>query len=221
MLTRRGFLTAGGLALVGLAGAADRGQRPGRDPHDVRPPRHEGVVRSDRAPHRARSDGSLGRPVQRAYDDGVSPPDRAEPWDSHFLVNPGSHFEVTLTIPGVYDYFCMPHEVAGMVGRIVVGRPEGPGALRFDYFTGRSGTAEWKPVPPAAQKALPSVSAIMRQRVIRRGRGTGGRSWNSKSETRFRRAPSLQLQVRGQPRPAPGEPTPIPIFPRHSHVDST
>lgn len=96
-------------------------------------------------------------------------PDRAEPWDSHFLVNPGSHFEVTLTVPGVYDYFCMPHEVADMVGRIVVGRPEGPGALPFDYVTGRPGTAEWRPVPSAAQKAFPSVSAIMRQRVVRRG----------------------------------------------------
>jgi len=55
-------------------------------------------------------------------------PERAVPWDSGFLVHPGDHFEVTLTVPGVYDYFCTPHEAAGMVGRIVVGRSEGPGA---------------------------------------------------------------------------------------------
>ena len=83
-------------------------------------------------------------------------------------MNPGSHFEVTLTIPGVYDYFCMPHEAAGMVGRIVVGRPGGPGAQPFDYFRGRPGTSEWKPVPPEARKAFPQVSTIMRDRVVRK-----------------------------------------------------
>ena len=48
------------------------------------------------------------------------------------------------------DYSCAPHEVAGMVGRIVVGQPSGPGALPFDYFKGRPGTREWKPVPLTA-----------------------------------------------------------------------
>lgn len=95
-------------------------------------------------------------------------PEGAEPWDSKFLVNPGNHFEVTLRVPGVYDYFCMPHEAAGMVGRIVVGRPGGPGAQPFDYFKGRPGTSEWKPVPPEARKAFPQVSTIMRDRVVRK-----------------------------------------------------
>jgi hypothetical protein len=27
-----------------------------------------------------------------------------------------------------------PHEMAGMVGRIIVGNPGGPGLLPFDYF---------------------------------------------------------------------------------------
>jgi plastocyanin len=96
-------------------------------------------------------------------------PDAASPWDSGFLVKPRDHFEVTLTVEGVYDYFCAPHEAAGMVGRIVVGRPGGPGALPFDYFRGRPGTENWKPVPPAAQKAFPSVDAILRQGSVRRG----------------------------------------------------
>ncbi len=95
-------------------------------------------------------------------------PEKAEPWDSKFLVNPGDHVTVTLTVPGVYDYFCRPHEAAGMVGRIVVGTPSGPGALPFDYFRGRPGTEAWVPVPAAAQKAFPSVSRIMRARVVRR-----------------------------------------------------
>ena len=30
---------------------------------------------------------------------------------------------MTFTVEGVYDYYCVPHEHAGMVGRIVVGTP--------------------------------------------------------------------------------------------------
>ena len=89
-------------------------------------------------------------------------PEKAEPWDSHFLVNPGDHFSITLTVPGVYDYFCAPHEAAGMVGRIVVGKPAGPGTLPFDYFRGRPGTSAWVPVPAAARKAFPSVRSCGR-----------------------------------------------------------
>jgi hypothetical protein len=65
----------------------------------------------------------------------------------------------------------MPHEAAGMVGRIVVGTPSGPGSRPFDWFRGR---AKWAPVPLAAQKAFPSVARIMRERVVHRlaqGRG--------------------------------------------------
>jgi len=96
-------------------------------------------------------------------------PEGATPWDSGYLVQPGAHFEVTLTVEGVYDYFCLPHEAAGMVGRIVVGQPAGPGTLPFDYFTGRPGTENWLPVPEAAQKVFPSVAAIMAQKIIHRG----------------------------------------------------
>src|SRR4051794_11176381 len=36
-------------------------------------------------------------------------PTTVQPWSSDVL-QPGQHFEVTLTVPGVYDYFCAPHE---------------------------------------------------------------------------------------------------------------
>jgi len=36
------------------------------------------------------------------------------------LVQKGDAFEVTLTKPGVYEYFCVPHENQGMKGEIVV-----------------------------------------------------------------------------------------------------
>ncbi len=96
-------------------------------------------------------------------------PEGAIPWDSGYLVQPGAYFEVTLTVEGVYDYFCMPHEAVGMVGRIVVGHPAGPGTLPFDYFKGRSGTEHWQPVPEAAQQVFPSIAAIMAKKAVHRG----------------------------------------------------
>jgi plastocyanin len=83
-------------------------------------------------------------------------PEGAEAWDSGYLVEPGEAFEVTLTAEGVYDYLCAPHEAAGMVGRLVVGRPGGPGMRPPD-----SG------VPPAARAAFPSVGRIMAEGIVR------------------------------------------------------
>ena len=81
-------------------------------------------------------------------------PEHASPWDSDYLVEPGQTFEVTLTAEGVYDYYCTPHEIAGMVNRIIVGRPGGPGA--------RSSA-----VPAAARAAFPSIAQIMAEGIVR------------------------------------------------------
>src|SRR4051794_26956134 len=83
-------------------------------------------------------------------------PERAEPWDSGYLVEPRQAVEVTLTVEGVYDYFCAPHEAAGMVGRIVVGRPGGPGMR-----------PPGKGVPPAARTAFPAVERIVAAGAVR------------------------------------------------------
>jgi len=93
-------------------------------------------------------------------------PDGAAPWDSGFLVEPGATFNVTLTVPGVYDYYCMPHEAAGMVGRIVVGKGTGPGSQPFDYWVGKAGTDSWSRVPDAARAVFPSVARILAEHVI-------------------------------------------------------
>jgi plastocyanin len=93
-------------------------------------------------------------------------PERAAPWDSKFLVNPGNHFDVTLTVPGVYDYYCMPHEAAGMVGRIIVGNPRGLSARPFDYWKGRPGTESWHHVPEVARKVFPSVAQILAEHRV-------------------------------------------------------
>jgi plastocyanin len=91
-------------------------------------------------------------------------PDGARPWASDFLL-PQQSFEVRLTVEGVYDYYCAPHEMAGMVGRIIVGKPGGPGLLPFDYFKAQG--RGWMEVPPEAQRAFPSTGAILAQKRVR------------------------------------------------------
>ncbi|USZ68337.1 plastocyanin/azurin family copper-binding protein [Halorussus salilacus] len=54
-------------------------------------------------------------------------PEDAEPWDSETISEEGATFEHTFEVEGTYDYFCIPHKTLGMVGRIVVGEPGGPG----------------------------------------------------------------------------------------------
>jgi plastocyanin len=93
-------------------------------------------------------------------------PERATPWDSGFLVHPGAHFDVTLVEPGVYDYYCAPHEAAGMVGRIIVGKPLGPGGEPFDYWVGKAGTRDWRNVPDAARTVFPTVQRILAERRV-------------------------------------------------------
>jgi plastocyanin len=77
----------------------------------------------------------------------------ATPWDSGFLL-PDEFFEVTLTVPGVYDFYCQPHEHAGMVGRIVVGRPgQNPGWQDAAPLS--------DDLPDLARTSFPSVEAIL------------------------------------------------------------
>jgi plastocyanin len=159
MGTRRDLLTAGGLALASLAlpkvvwagppveiqmRSSPRGEEVWFDPigRRIEPGQTvRWVLASPGNPHTTTSYHP------RNANHSLRIPEAAAPWDSGFLVKPGDTFEVTLTVDGVYDYFCLPHEAAGMVGRIIVGRPGGPGALPFDYFTGRAATPAWIPVP--------------------------------------------------------------------------
>ena len=60
-------------------------------------------------------------------------PAHALPWNSDLLL-PDEHYELALEIPGVYDYYCLPHLAHGMVGRIVVGTPEDVGWNEEDYY---------------------------------------------------------------------------------------
>ena len=82
-------------------------------------------------------------------------PERARPWDSDYLVEPGQSFAVHRTVQSTYDYLSLPHQAAAIVGRIIVGRPRGPGA--------RDPGDE---LPPAARAALPSARRIMAERIV-------------------------------------------------------
>jgi plastocyanin len=88
-------------------------------------------------------------------------PEAAKPWDSDYLL-PNESFAVRLTQEGVYDFFCVPHEHAGMVGRIIVGRP---GPSPANNVSARPAGGE--PVPEIALRAFPSVDEIMRHGVVR------------------------------------------------------
>jgi len=69
-----------------------------------------------------------------AYDDGVpegaeffatggydSETAAREAWDGMSgSITTGETFRHTFEVPGTYSYFCIPHERAGMVGRVVV-----------------------------------------------------------------------------------------------------
>ncbi|SCX86408.1 plastocyanin/azurin family copper-binding protein [Microvirga guangxiensis] len=96
------------------------------------------------------------------FDRPLRIPEGAQPWNSDYLL-PDESFSVTLTVEGVYDFYCIPHEHAGMVGRVIVGRP-GPASASPLPEQAAGGEA----IPEIALRAFPSVDEIMRQGVVRR-----------------------------------------------------
>ena len=87
-------------------------------------------------------------------------PAAAAPWDTGFLL-PDETADVMLEAPGVYDYYCIPHEMAAMVGRIVVGRPGDPG---WEDPAPDSGDLD-----PEVFARLPAVDEIIAQGRILNG----------------------------------------------------
>ncbi len=58
-------------------------------------------------------------------------PEAAKPFDLGYPRRP--FFDLKLEVEGTYDYFSKYQEILGMVGRIVVGRPGGPGEKPWGY----------------------------------------------------------------------------------------
>ncbi|AQL44707.1 copper-binding protein (plasmid) [Halorientalis sp. IM1011] len=87
-----------------------------------------------------------------AYENRI--PSDASAFDSGTISS--GEFEHTFEKPGTYDYYCIPHKSAGMVGRIVVGS--------------RGGPAEDSPIPDGD---VPESDAIVKQGAIAYGSSTG------------------------------------------------
>ena len=102
------------------------------------------------ASERRRRDKPFGRPLRI--------PAGAQPWHSDYLM-PDESYSITLTLPGVYDFYCIPHEHAGMVGRIVVGRDT---LLEPSRDTGQGETM----LPEVALRTFPSVEQIVSQGFV-------------------------------------------------------
>lgn len=165
MLTRRHILAAGGGGLATLAGPSIlRAQ-------DVRVIEMRGTPRGERIWFTpvglAVQPGTTLRFVNRdpvnshtatayhpdLFDRAARIPEGAAPWHSDYLL-PDESFEATLEVPGVYDYYCLPHEMVGMVGRIVAGRPSDAGWQGAAQDAGD--------LPRAALRSFPAVEAIVK-----------------------------------------------------------
>ncbi|HEY7472241.1 MAG TPA: plastocyanin/azurin family copper-binding protein [Gemmatimonadota bacterium] len=182
MATRREFLKAGGLTLAGFAlpsalGARLLAGRPGSRAVEIH-------MKSDATGGRVWFDPiglrvSPGTTVRWVLDANVHSttayhpangghapriPAGAEPWDSGLMTEPGQTFALRLDVPGVYDYYCIPHERAGMVGRIVV-VPDGAHGHRLREPGPAADGLE--PASAAALAAFPPIPAIVRNGAVR------------------------------------------------------
>ena len=88
-------------------------------------------------------------------------PSGAKPWNSDYLL-PNESFSLTFTVEGVYDYYCVPHEHAGMVGRIIVG------SARAVASVGATQEAGLTPLPEVALNGFPPVDEIVAKGVVHR-----------------------------------------------------
>ncbi|HET6360461.1 MAG TPA: plastocyanin/azurin family copper-binding protein [Gemmatimonadota bacterium] len=187
MATRRDFLRAGGWTLAGLAAAGVAPRLVGARLGSLQAATMGRVVeirmRSDALGSRVWFDplglriapGTTVRWVLEANVHSATAyhpdngdwasriPAGAEPWDSGMLTEPGQTFERRLDVPGVYDYYCIPHEMAGMIGRIVV-MPAGASGAEFQEPEAIRGL---RPPSHASLAAFPSVEAIVRNGSIR------------------------------------------------------
>lgn len=83
-------------------------------------------------------------------------PAQASSWNSDYLM-PDASFVMVFDVPGVYDYYCIPHEHAGMVGRIVVGDVDVSAHPYADTD---------KLLPEKALSGLPAVDKIVQYTAV-------------------------------------------------------
>jgi plastocyanin len=90
-------------------------------------------------------------------------PEQAEPFDSGILWN-GETFDWKFEVEGTYDVYSRNQEMIGAVGRIVVGRPGGPGEKPPGYGS-REG---WAPMYKEVIRTLELAKSedIVREKMI-------------------------------------------------------
>lgn len=73
-------------------------------------------------------DTKAGTHTATAYHHGNGTVDRvpvdAPAWDSGTVTAEDEPYKRTFDVPGVHDFYCIPHEGQGMVGTVIVGEPE-------------------------------------------------------------------------------------------------
>ena len=170
-ISRRAALTATGAAavssLTGCLGVADVTDEPPENAGELGTPADELTVTISSEPwpefdpqivHVAPGATvewlvETGRHDVTGYHEDTHPPHRTpegiDAWGSEYLTGPGSSYERTFETEGVYDYVdrqqvCISHEVAGNVGRVVVGWPN-PGE-----------EPAMQPLPEEQRKEIPS-----------------------------------------------------------------
>ena len=91
-------------------------------------------------------------------------PEGAKPFDSRAMGLDDGTFQWTFEVEGTYDYYSQPHEYLGMVGRIVVGKPGGPGEQPPGYGN-RNGRAVMYPDARRLLEYLKSDEIVQKKRV--------------------------------------------------------
>ena len=95
------------------------------------------------------NDGHSATAFHPKFDKVLRIPKAAPAWGSDLLFEPNAQWERRFSTPGVHDYFCIPHEDMGMVGRILVDEPLGPGTQPLNVG-----------LSAAAQATMPSLEEL-------------------------------------------------------------
>ena len=172
-----------------------------RDAGAARTVRRSGSTRS--APHRAgqtlrwtnRDPGNSHTVTAyhpKMFERPLRMPEGARPWNSDYLL-PDETFTVTLTKKGVYDYYCVPHEHAGMVGRIVVEGPQATGRpTKAGGGEGRPSPVADEGLPEVALQGFPSVERDNRKGIVRRRLRCAGRTKWSHAASSMKHGPDVR-----------------------------
>ncbi len=96
------------------------------------------------------SSGHSATAYHPSQDKELRIPEQAQPFNSNVFKRLNNRYTFKFPMIGVYDYFCIPHEDVGMVGRVIVQEAIGPGTQPLD-----------KGISPAGQSMMPTIEEIL------------------------------------------------------------